>query len=401
LFLQLNPGTLESLNSRILDADAFALKPKVCERLADLDPHAWDTLVGDGSPFLEWAWLASLEESGCVSRRTGWLPQHLTLWDGTRLIGACPLYVKGHSHGEFIFDHGWAEAAERGGIAYYPKLLVAVPFTPATGKRFLTHPAVDRATVVRALAQALTSMCRRGNLSSAHVNFCLPDETEVLSGLGFELRRGYQFQWINQGWRNFEEYLSAFRSKRRTQIKRERRELDSQGIEISVQADGEIPDELFAPMFRLYKSTVDKMYWGRQYLNSDLFELLRRRWRHRLCFIVARRHGQVIAGTFNVRKGDVLYGRYWGTHEELRFLHFNVCYYAAIEYCLREGIARFEPGAGGEFKYLRGFDARPTSSMHFIADARLAAAVRTYVRRERKVVSQEISWLDEQSPLRK
>jgi predicted N-acyltransferase len=381
--------------------DALALKLEVRERLADLDANVWNALVGDGSPFLEWAWLASLEESGCVSRRTGWLPQHLTLWDGARLIGACPLYVKSHSQGEFVFDHGWADAAERAGIAYYPKLLVAVPFTPATGLRFLTHPAVERAGVVHVLACALTDICRRGNLSSIHVNFCLPDEAEVLRGLGFAPRTGYQFQWINPGWRSFEEYLSAFRSKRRTQIKRERREMESQGIEITVHADGAIPDELFAPMFSLYKSTVDKMYWGRQYLNPDLFELLRRRWKHRLCFIVARRHGRIIAGTFNVHKGGVLYGRYWGTREELRFLHFNVCYYAAIDHCLREGIGRFEPGAGGEFKYLRGFDARPQTSMHFIADDRLATAVHTYLRRERQAVAREIAWLDEQSPLRK
>jgi predicted N-acyltransferase len=381
--------------------DALALKLEVREHLADLDPGVWNALVGDGSPFLEWAWLASLEESGCVSRRAGWLPRHLTLWDGARLIGACPLYLKSHSQGEFVFDHGWAEAAARAGIAYYPKLLVAVPFTPASGLRFLTHPAADRASVIRVLAQALTDICRRGTVSSVHVNFCLPDEAEVLRGLGFEPRSGYQFQWINQGWRTFEEYLSAFRSKRRTQIKRERRELASQGIEITVHAGDEIPDELFVPMFHLYRSTVEKMYWGRQYLNSDLFELLRRRWKHRLCFIVARRHGRVIAGTFNVRKGEVLYGRYWGTRQELRFLHFNVCYYAAIDYCLRDGVTRFEPGAGGEFKHLRGFDARPQTSMHFITDARLAAAVHASLRRERQAVAQEIAWLDQHSPLRR
>ncbi len=377
------------------------MKLEVRSGLADIDPAAWNALVGEGSPFLEWGWLASLEESGCVSAETGWLPQHLTLWESGRLVGACPLYVKGHSQGEFVFDHGWAEAASRARLRYYPKLLVAVPFTPATGARFLTRPGTDRAEVIRVFGAALREICGDNGFSSVHVNFCLPDEAEGLRTLGFERRTGYQFQWINPGWRTFDDYLDAFRSKRRVQIKRERREMAAQGIEITAHAGESIPDELFGPMFQLYKSTIDKLYWGRQYLNPELFELLRQRWKRRLCFFVARRHGAVVAGTFTVRKGDVLYGRYWGAFEQLRYLHFNVCYYASIEYCLREGIARFEPGAGGEFKYLRGFDARPTESMHYLADPRLAQAVRDYLANERDAVAQEIDWLEEQSPLKR
>jgi uncharacterized protein len=377
------------------------VKLEVRSGLSGIDPRAWDALVGDGSPFLEWGWLASLEEAGCVAAATGWLPQHLTLWDGERLIGACPLYVKGHSQGEFVFDHAWAEAAARGGIRYYPKLLVAVPFTPATGARFLTHPRTDRPRILRILGAALKDLCSTGDFSSAHVNFCQPDEVEALQQLNFERRSGYQFQWTNPAWHSFADYLAAFRSKRRVQIKRERRELETQGIVITAHAGDAIPDDLFETMFRLYKSTIDKLYWGRQYLNERLFDLLRRRWKQRLCFFVARRHDQIVAGTFTVRKGNVLYGRYWGTFEELRHLHFNVCYYASIEYCLREGINRFEPGAGGEFKYLRGFNPHPTESMHFLADARLARAVRDYLARERRAVADEIEWLDEQSPVKK
>ncbi len=377
------------------------IRLEVRESLADVEPTAWDALVGDGSPFLEWAWLASLESAGCVTAATGWLPQHLLLWDGERLVGACPLYVKGHSQGEFVFDHAWAEAAERGGIRYYPKLLSAVPFTPVTGARFLAHPEADRDAIVRVLATALRDICRQNDLSSAHVNFCLPEEARVLERLGFARRTGYQFHWLNPGWRTFEEYLAAFRSKRRVQIKRERRELEAQGITIAVHAGAEIPDALFAPVFRLYKSTVDKHYWGRQYLNRQLFELLRQRWRQRLCIVVARRVGEVVAAALNVRKGDVLYGRYWGTFEELRYLHFNVCYYAGIEHCLREGITRFEPGAGGEFKYLRGFEPQVTESMHYIADRRLDHAVRQYLEDERRAVAGEVAWLDGQSPLKR
>jgi predicted N-acyltransferase len=380
----------------------MSLRVEVKDSLTDVDPATWDALVGDASPFLEWAWLASLEASGCVGRETGWLPQHLTLWDGATLVGACPLYVKGHSDGEFVFDHGWAAAAARGGIRYYPKLLVAVPFTPATGQRFLARREVDGASVAHVLGRALRDICAESGLSSAHVNFCLPAEAAALQTLGFVRRTGYQFQWRNPGgWRCFDDYLAAFRSKRRIQIKRERRELAAQGIEITASTGEAIDDGLFEPMYRLYTSTVDKYYWGRQYLNRELFELLRSRWKARLCFLVARRRGEIVAATFNVRKGDVLYGRYWGTFEELRYLHFNVCYYATIDYCLREGIERFEPGAGGEFKYLRGFDAQVTESMHYIADERLARAVDRYLEDERAAVAGEVTWLGERRPLKR
>jgi predicted N-acyltransferase len=233
-----------------------------------------------------------------------------------------------------------------------------------------------------------------------HVNFCQPHEVEALGAVGFDERVGYQFQWISQGWQTFDDYLGALRSKRRNQVRRERRALAEQGITIETHLGDAIPDELFGPMFQLYLTTVDKFVWGHRYLNEAFFDLLRRRWRHRLCFVVARREGRIVAGTFNVRSREVLYGRYWGAFEEWRHLHFNVCYYAAIELCLREGITRFEPGAGGAFKYLRGFDARPTSSMHFLAEERLAAAVRGYLAHERRAVAREIEWMDERSELK-
>ena len=378
------------------------MKLTILNDLTAIDPAAWDALVGDESPFLEWGWLASLEESGCVHQRTGWLPQHLALWDdaGT-LIGACPLYVKGHSQGEFVFDHGWAQAAARAGIRYYPKLLVATPFTPATGVRFLAHPAADRSRVVATLGTALRDLCGEDGYSSVHVNFCRPDEAEALETLGYVRRAGYQFQWINPGWSTFEDYLAALRSKRRNQVRRERRELAAQDVVISTHLGNAIPDDLFAPMFDLYRTTVEKFSWGHQYLNERLFELLRRRWRHRLAFVIARRRGRILAGTFNVHKGDVLYGRYWGTFEDVRHLHFNVCYYAAIELCLTLGVTRFEPGAGGEFKHLRGFDARSTTSMHYLGDPRLGDAVRRYLVEERRAVAREIGWLDTQTALRR
>ena len=378
------------------------MKLEILGGLSGVDPAEWDALVGDGTPFLEWGWLASLEDSGCVSPETGWQPRHLALRDDAgRIAAACPLYLKSHSAGEFVFDQGWAEAAEGAGIRYYPKLLVASPFTPATGVRFLTRRGDDRPALIRTLGGALREICSQNRLSSVHANFCLPDEVTALAEAGFVERTGYQFQWINPGWETFDDYLAAFRSKRRTQIRREIREPEAQGITIEVLAGEKIPDEVFPSMFRLYKSTIDKLYWARQYLNEPLFDRLRERWKKRLCFAVARREGRVVAGAFNVRKGDVLYGRYWGAFEEHRFLHFNVCYYAGIDYCLRNGIVRFEPGAGGEFKHLRGFDARPTSSMHYMCDERFSRAVLDYLGRERQAVEQRIEWMDVQSELRK
>jgi predicted N-acyltransferase len=373
----------------------------VLQGVRDVAPEAWDALVGeDGSPFLEWAWLSALEESEAASAETGWLPQHLTLWDGDRLVGACPLYVKAHSRGEFVFDHGWATAAERAGIPYYPKLLVGVPFTPAAGARFLAA-AADRPRVIPLLASAIEDACRSEGFSSAHVNFCLPDEVEALAARGWLRRIGYQYQWRNAGFGSFDDYLASLRSKRRNQVRREQRELGEQGITIEALAGDAIPDALFPRMFDLYRRTVNLNPWGQQYLERATFDLLRERFRRRLCFIVARRGGKVIAGTFNVEKAGVFYGRYWGTERDVRHLHFNVCYYAAIAHAVARGHRRFEPGAGGEFKQLRGFDPVATDSMHFLVEPRLRNAVRDFLARERRAVGREIAWLDERSALRR
>lgn len=377
------------------------MRLEISSGLTRVDPREWNALVGEGSPFLEWEWLASLEEAGCVCPRTGWLPQHLLIRDGTDLVGACPLYVKGHSEGEFVFDHAWAEAAHRAGFRYYPKLLVAVPFTPVTGARLLTRQGVDRQAVTRMLAMALRDVCRASGFSSVHVNFCLADEVAALTEAGFVRRTGIQFHWQRApNWHSFEDFLAALRSKRRSEIRRERRAVAAQGIRIEARAGSAIPDELFGALFRLYKSTTDKFVWGRQYLNEAFFELLRERWRKRLCALLAWRGGTLIAGAFCVRKARALYGRYWGCFEEVRYLHFAVCYYAAIDYCLSEGIQRFEPGAGGEFKHLRGFDATPTESMHLVTDAALARAVQRHLAAERQATQEELVWLDRHSAVK-
>jgi hypothetical protein len=211
---------------------------------------------------------------------------------------------------------------------------------------------------------------------------------------------GLQYHWINHDYGCFDDYLAQFRSKRRNQIRRERRELDRQDVVIEALSGDEIPDDLFEPMYRFYLSTVQSHYWGRQYLNYELFELMRERFRERLVFIVARQHGEPVAGTFNVVKGDTLYGRYWGTTRQLRHLHFNVCYYAAVEYCIQAGLKRFEPGAGGEYKQLRGFDAQPTLSAHLFGDPRLGEAIARFLAAERSEVEEAIGWYRQRSALK-
>jgi predicted N-acyltransferase len=367
---------------------------RIARSLSEVTREEWDGLVGNESPFLEWDWLSALEESGCVAAATGWLPHHLLVRNRSgELVAACPLYLKGHSMGEFVFDHEWAAAAARAGIEYYPKLLVAVPFTPAAGKRLLTAAGVDRPLLLRALGTSLRDLCERNRTSSLHVNFCEADEREALRECGFTERVGLQYHWRNAGYESFAEYLERFRSKRRNQIRREQRELTRQGVEIVVRSGDAIPDEWFGAMFGFYKSTIDKLYWGRQYLNREFFDLLRDRFRRNLCFVVAFQNGQPIAGTFNVQKGLVLYGRYWGALRELRHLHFNVCYYSAVAHSIEMRLERFEPGAGGEFKTLRGFEPALTHSMHYIRDRRLAQGVERFLRAERDELMRLVEWM--------
>jgi hypothetical protein len=383
-----------------MPSPASKLEIQLEEGVAGLDPEQWDALVAADSPFLEWAFLASLEDAGCLGEASGWIAKPLVAREDGRLIAACPLYIKTHSEGEFVFDHAWADASYRVGIEYYPKLLVGVPFSPVSGARILVHPDADRAVWIARLGQALAEICSANELSSVHVNFCRPDEAEALEAAGFHTRIGLQYHWHNHQYETFEDYLGAFRSKRRNQVRRERREMEIQNVRIQTYTGDAIGPDLVDPMFRFYRSTIESRYWGRQYLNREVFELLVERFRHRLMFVVAEHSGQRIAGTFNVQKGDALYGRYWGATRMVRHLHFNVCYYAAVEHCIDTGLARFEPGAGGEYKQVRGFDAAPTYSAHFIANPRLDAAVRQALERERAHAADTIDWYQERSALK-
>jgi predicted N-acyltransferase len=366
----------------------------IVERIRDIPRADWNALLApDDTPFLDWDWLCAMEESKSATRNTGWAPFHLVVRIKGQggLVAACPLYLKSHSQGEFVFDHGWADAAERAGIRYFPKLLVGVPFTPHSGRRFLVAPQIERPTMVRVLARSLSQLCADNKLSSVHVNFCAEDEAVALAEAGYLERLGYQYHWQNTGFATFDDFLDQLKSKRRYAVRHERAALAEQNVEIRVHAGEEIADAMFGPMFKIYQSTIEKLYWGRQYLTRDFFNLMRDHFKRHVCFVAAYRGRELVGGTINLEKSGVFYGRYWGCFQELRYLHFNVCYYAAIEHCIAHGMRRFEPGAGGEYKWLRGFNPAVTRSMHFIAHTGLRKAIANFLARERREVEAWIS----------
>jgi len=374
---------------------------RVVRRIADVARDRWDGLVDNRSPFLKWDWLDCLEQSGCVNEESGWLPHHIVVERDGDLIAACPLYLKLHSMGEFVFDYEWAEAAHHAGIQYYPKLLVGVPFTPVTGRRFLTAEGEDRAELVRFMGQALAKIAADNKISSVHVNFCLADEREALEPVGFFPRNGIQFHWQNHQFNSFDDYLASFRSDRRNKVKRERREMAQRGITIRAYEGDDLTQTHLRTMFRLYKGHIDRLYYGRQYLTQKFFDELQRRFAAHVCLMLAERDGEIIAGTFNIRDDTAMYGRYWGAFEEHPFLHFNVCYYSAIEHSINMGLQRFEAGAGGSFKQLRGLDPEHTTSVHYIVDGKFRRAVERFLNQEREMIRQKRDMLLDRSQLKR
>jgi uncharacterized protein len=368
---------------------------RVVEAIREIRPAVWDALVGasepDASPFVEHAWLLALEETGCVGGETGWIPAHLTLWQGEQLVAACPSYLKGNSEGEFVFDWAWADFAQRSGIRYYPKVIVAVPFTPATGSRVLVAPGEDRDTLTHTMAAAAKHWCERIGASSVHLLFSREPEADAWESAGYLRRDGYQFQWFRGGAATFDDYLSRFSSKHRHQIRREIREVEQRGIVVRTLEPAEHTHEMARTMYEFYSSTIEKRgAWGRLYLSLPFFERVVDVFRDRLAWVVAcdRASGTAIGGAFNVASSTRLYGRYWGARTEVPFLHFVACYYAGVRYAIARGLEVFEPGAGGEHKRPRGFVPTRTRSAHWIADGRLRAALEPWLSRERARVAQ-------------
>lgn len=365
----------------------------VLDRVGDIEPQAWDRLLGDdpdASPFLEHAFLTSLEEAGTLEIHTGWIPRIPVLRRGTEVIAAVPAYIKLHSFGEFVFDHAWANFAERIGIRYYPKLLVGVPFTPVTGRRFLTAPGEQREKLLPALGQALCEIAETFECSGVHVNFALPDEVEALEKCGYLIKHGIQYHWQREGAESFSDYLSRFNSKRRNQLKRELRAPNEQGVEIETLRGERLKDQEKLA-FELYLSTVEKFVWGRQYLNQKVFDLWVKSMSHAMELVVAREKTskEIVAGAVNFSKGARMYGRYWGCFKDYKHLHFNVCYYRGIQECIERKIDVFEPGAGGDHKLVRAFAPTKTHSAHWLQNPNLRGAIAEHLEQERLMVERE------------
>jgi predicted N-acyltransferase len=325
-----------------------------------------------------------------VGGGTGWQPAHFSLHQDGRLLALAPAYLKTNSEGEFVFDWAWADASHRANIPYYPKVVLAVPFTPATGRRVLVRPGVDAREAVNLMATAIRQWMTETDVLGAHVLFPPGEEAGRWREAGFSERYGVQYHWRRDGATSFDGFLERFNSKRRNQLRREAAQPAKDGVILSTLEPQDLTPDVVRTMFELYASNVDKHYYGRRYLNPRFFELVAERFAHRLAWVVARQQGRIIAGAFNVRKGNRLYGRYWGSKVDLPFLHFNVCYYHGIRYCLEQGIDAFEPGAGGEHKKARGFDPALTHSAHWIADVRLRRAIDDFLVRERAAIREYV-----------
>ncbi len=373
-----------------------ALSIEVVPGVLGVAAQAWDHLLApDDPPFLQHRFLASLERAQTVHPDTGWIPRFALVYRGSALVAAAPAYIKLHSQGEFIFDHAWANFAQRYGIRYYPKLLIGVPFTPVTGRRLLTAPGEPRAELLTLLGQALIQVAQAFELSSVHVNFARSDEVKVLESLGYLPRLTLQYHWRRRDDQNFEDYLGRFTSKRRNQLKRELRGVADAGLRLQVVPAHAWDDTLVTTVFELYRSTVEKFTWGHQYLNRDVFADWAQNLGDTVELVAAKRGDQIIAGAINFANNRSLYGRYWGAFEEVRYLHFAVCYYFGIEEAFRRGLDTFEPGAGGEHKLVRGFEPTLMHSAHYLADPRLYEPIQRHLITERQAVLQEAEQLQE------
>jgi hypothetical protein len=364
------------------------------QSIAELGPERWRRLAEGAPPPLDYRWLAALESTGCVEPSRGWLPMHVGAYQDGELVGGSPGYIKGNSEGEFVFDHGWARFAEASlGLEYFPKWIVAVPFTPATGPRFLTAPGADAAELERAWAQALPRFAEKLGVSGVHVLFPEPAQADLLEQSGLLRRYGVQFHWRNPGYATLDDFLARFNSKKRNQIRREIREMRDQALELDVLTGKDLRPEAVDHIFEFYVSTVDKFFYGRRYLNRAFFEQVCSVMPERLHVVFARPMGQEvpIAGAFNLLGHDTLYGRYWGAREDRPFLHFNVCFYRGIEDAIARKLAVFEPGAGGEHKLARGFEPTLTHSAHAFTDQRLSRAIADHLARERVAIDAHVA----------
>ncbi len=379
------------------DHSNAAFTARVLDGAAALDADQWNRLAGAGNPFLMHGFISALEDSGSATAKTGWRPFHIALYDAQdRLIGLMPAYLKGHSYGEYVFDHGWAAAYERAGGRYYPKLQSCVPFSPVTGPRLLAATPAAAAGLV----QAAKALVTQHHLSSLHVTFAPESELPVYQAQDMLIRTDQQFHWRNQDYRDFDDFLDSFSSRKRKAVRKERRAALDSGLEIVHLSGADLTESAWDSFYAFYMDTADRK-WGRPYLNRQFFSLLGERMADHVVLMLAMRAGRAIAGALNLRGADALYGRYWGAVEHHPFLHFELCYYQAIDYAIAHGLGRVEAGAQGEHKLARGYVPIKTYSAHWLRDPGFQDAVARFLDAERREVDAVINYLGNAVPFKK
>ncbi len=370
------------------------MRVTVHDSIDQISAADWNRVAGTGNPFLQHAFLAALEHNGCVGTEFGWLPQHLAAYDDRDfLVGAAPLYLKDNSYGEFVFDWSWADAYGRAGGQYYPKLVAAIPYTPATGPRLLAQAT----EVKQALLDASIALARRLRVSSLHWLFPPEAEIELMEGAGMMRRTGCQFHWHNRGYRDFDHFLERFSAQKRKKLKRERRRVEESGLQIERVHGHQATEHQLEVAAEFYRTTFDKK-WGVATLNLGFFQEVARSMGERLLLVMARDSARYVAAAICFRSDDALYGRHWGCNADYHSLHFELCYYQGIDYCIDEQLQLFEPGAQGEHKISRGFEPTPTWSAHWIADRGFATAIGDFLRREQVGMRHYMDELAEHTP---
>lgn len=374
-------------------------------QVAEVPKAEWDALaIPLNTPFFEWDWLHNLEASGSATAKAGWLPHHLTVWRDRTLVAIAPFYLKGHSYGEFVFDHQWADLAHRLGIEYYPKLLGMSPFTPAEGYRFLIAPGEDEDELVDYMVSEIDHFCGRNGISGCNLLYVDPDWRPVLERHGFSAWMHHSYIWHNQEFQGFDDYLGAFNANQRRNIKRERKAVTKAGLEMRPMTGEAITRSLCTQMYAFYADTCDKFgWWGSKYLTRQFFERLPDFFAHRTVLFAAydvEDAAHPIGMSICFTKGDRLYGRYWGSHRDIENLHFEACYYSPIEWAIDHNIQQFDPGAGGRHKKRRGFPATPNHSLHRFYDERLTQILRNYIQRINEYEQMEIEAINADLPLK-
>jgi len=378
------------------------LQFSIAKSLSAVSRDDWNALAQPAGqpyhPFTDWDFLEAIESSGCATEKTGWGPRHLLAHDGEMLVGAAPLYLKSHSSGEYIFDHAWANAFERAGGHYYPKLLCAIPFTPAAGPRLLTAGDKD---IERVLLEMMKTIAEQSNFSTANLNFLTDAQAAICEAEGMLIRHDQQFHFENQGYTNFDDFLAALSSEKRKNLRKERKKAQD-GVDIRLISGADLTTEHWDFFYRCYQDTGSRK-WGTPYLNRRFFALIHERMADKVLLVIARckESGANIASALNFIGGDTLYGRYWGCTEHRNFLHFELCYYQAIDAALARGLKRVEAGAQGEHKLARGYAPVRTTSAHHVVDPGFRKALEDYLQRERNAVAQQIEILGEYTPFRK